>query len=1024
MGASRFTRTQKLAAAHALLVVSSYFEALGNEPSPLELRELALKPEERAALATGGLPADDYRNLLDLLINRRLPIPEPHVAFDDTCRQLLSLYKRISERLLRFIRGLSLWDQIDETRQYHIASALHGPIAERALKCYQESCHELAADSPEFEVWLSFTLDRSLQHQIGRVKKDIEHVSFGLAGLELILLQMATLDTVARPRILTTRSYRASLNDAIAPSRDLPEGVVVPTLNQAYVNPMCKVAEINQNDSPANNEWWNNARRLPSLELFLAGYLTSPRATSFPLIIFGQPGSGKSKLTEIVAARLPESDYLPIRVALREVAAENSIQAQIEQSFYLQVGEHVSWRDVVDEAKQLLPVVLLDGFDELLQATGINRTDYLDEIREFQQREERLGYPVVVIVTSRMAVADRMDIPPQSIALRLEPFNDAQIASWLKTWEKANVDSLKNRQIQPLPLETALKYRGLAEQPLLLLMLALYDAEENALQRSEIAISQTDLYEALIMSFASREARRLPRRLSGGDLTREAQKEVNNLALVALAMFTRHRTLVYEPELNLDLPILNPSVTGTGQHSHSWPSPAQLVISKFFFVHKSEARSSRTEVRSYEFMHSTFGEFLIAWLVNKVLSELAEIRSLNMRLTTTSVSPLDDGYLYAILSFASLTERRAFIDFLVDLLDRLTPDERRLRQELLADLLRMAALSSQNRSYTAYEPESLTIIERYATYSANLATLFVLCRDTRVTFNEIFSYSSDSTKSWREHTLLWKGSLRPEGWSGIRTLLESMHVLDFGDENFNHTEMPFSLSSDVVDLITEVKITRDVYLTRLLNVLSPYIATVGEGVGSGRSEPAVQRLISLWCGIGRDAPEDRVYKYISCFDMVNSLSDGAKKRYVDMLSRLLAIEGSVLPPELMLNVLDRFIIRGEVIFAERIVEPESSASLLASLFKRREEMTADQLAVVREFIEQGFLGFPRLPERDETGFDPVHVAEAWLVLAEAGVPLDYLVRLWDPRAHGEEYLPANVVERVHAQFRLSNIEGS
>jgi len=56
-------------------------------------------------------------------------------------------------------------------------------------------------------------------------------------------------------------------------------------------------------------------------------------------------------------------------------------------------------------------VVLLDGFDELLQATGVSQSDYLLKLARFQQREADQGRPVIVLVTSRTAVADRVRYP-------------------------------------------------------------------------------------------------------------------------------------------------------------------------------------------------------------------------------------------------------------------------------------------------------------------------------------------------------------------------------------------------------------------------------------------------------------------------------------------------------------------------------------------------------------------------------------------------------------------------------------
>ena len=83
---------------------------------------------------------------------------------------------------------------------------------------------------------------------------------------------------------------------------------------------------------------------------------------------------------------------------------------------------------------------MLDGFDELLQATGVSQSDYLEKIALFQEREAVHGHPVAVIVTSRSAVADRARMPPGgAVSVRLEPFSDQQVTQWLQVWNEANV---------------------------------------------------------------------------------------------------------------------------------------------------------------------------------------------------------------------------------------------------------------------------------------------------------------------------------------------------------------------------------------------------------------------------------------------------------------------------------------------------------------------------------------------------------------------------------------------------------
>jgi hypothetical protein len=63
-------------------------------------------------------------------------------------------------------------------------------------------------------------------------------------------------------------------------------------------------------------------------------------------------------------------------------------------------------------AKAVCGFVLLDGLDELLQASQHDRSSYLQQIAEFQRLEAEQERPVVVIVTSRTVVADRSAFRP------------------------------------------------------------------------------------------------------------------------------------------------------------------------------------------------------------------------------------------------------------------------------------------------------------------------------------------------------------------------------------------------------------------------------------------------------------------------------------------------------------------------------------------------------------------------------------------------------------------------------------
>jgi hypothetical protein len=109
-----------------------------------------------------------------------------------------------------------------------------------------------------------------------------------------------------------------------------------------------------------------------------------------------------------------------------------------------------------------------------------------------------------------------------------------------------------------------MRYPDLSEQPLLLLMLALYDADTNALQRDSEVISHADLYERLLERFALREVRKDGDHRTADELAAAVEAELERLSIVAFAMFNRGAQWVTERDLDTDLAALLPGEPAAG----------------------------------------------------------------------------------------------------------------------------------------------------------------------------------------------------------------------------------------------------------------------------------------------------------------------------------------------------------------------------------------------------------------------------------------------------------------------------
>ncbi|MET7338444.1 hypothetical protein [Nonomuraea sp. NPDC005650] len=800
-GLDRFTRTQRLAAAHAVIVVSAYFEALGEAKLPFTLDQL-----DRGGKISHGVPtAERFARLVATLLLERLPTPEPHVPYSETRLAVERAYQRMSEAMAGYVGGLSVWDELPVDDQLLLPRMLaEGPPA-RALRIYDEDYRSLALDSHEFGV-------RSLVTEKPPPATALSRVAW-------LLAELAPPRVGDRPLIHQARMAANALDQPLLHAGKLPEDVWLPLLGEGYLSPRFRVAELTQDTTPALLSWWDDQRSLPDPEAFLVGHLTSLRATQAPLLVLGEPGSGKTKLTEVLAARLARSEFLPIRVELESVSVRAGVTGQIEQALGAVLGEEVDYAELVTAADGAMPVILLDGFDELVQG-GVNRYDYLERVQEFQDREAGLGRPVAVVVTSRTVVADRIRFPKGLLGLQLQPFDDDQVGQWLTIWDRRNRGLLARRDLKPLPAEVALTHGEMARQPLLLLLLALYDAGSNALQHDHGPLGRARLYEVLLRDYTERE--------TGGVRRVAIDQELVLLGAVALSMLARGRHVITDEALNRDLPALcqggeddpgDPDQPGEARAD--W---ARKATERFFFVRRN----------GHAFLHATFGEFLVAWLAMYALRDLDRRRRLAGDEPLALVQAIDDDLLYAVTSHSCLAERGPTVGFILELLDEVPSAVRERCVELLAGLLRRSLHERPRRHFTGFRPVRHTMTRRLAAYSANLTLLIVCASEEPVRVSSILS-GPDHLEQWSSLSHLWKGQLGQEGWTGLVTALSAHRLVEDGKEDvvLGGTE-----TGGMGDVVVAVATGHTAQHRRLLDLLV-------EALGEGRFLPYRDRLAIL-----------------------------------------------------------------------------------------------------------------------------------------------------------------------------------
>lgn len=918
-GRKRADRSERLAAAHAVLVMAAYFETLNEVQLPFDIRELELT-------------AADQRELASSALNASIVPPAPHRPYEMTLTVVNELYQYMSAAVSMFVEGLSVWDSLDATRRDRFMKTVNTELPGRAVTRYEELFRRLATEFPEVAFW-----SNQVDHQATRA--EIRSLGVGLAGVERVLAGIATGQYPDERRLLVARAHRSALGHSILQWPHTPAGVTLPALGDAYVNPDFRVPQSAAMAELSDESTWKDEPVRSDFQEFLLGHLTSPQAFEAPLLILGQPGSGKSVLTQVIAARLPPSEFLVVRVVLRQVPADADLQDQIELAVRWSTGENLTWPELVRGAGDALPVVMLDGFDELLQTTGVSQSDYLERVANFQRREADLGRPVVVLVTSRTAVADRARPVPGLVAVRLEPFSESQVGQWLDVWNAANLEALQARGWSPLPASVALEYPDLAAQPLLLLLLALYDADGNPLQRNDVALGQAELYERLLTRFVERELRKTDPGLSAPQQARAVDQELLRLSVVALAMFNRRRQWVSESDLDADLAVLfGPPPNRADPGHRAALTAAELAIGKFFFIHQAQAIRDDQRLRTYEFLHATFGEYLIGRLISKELDDLVAAAGLNT--SRTRSAPVDDAFLHALLSFAPLTMRDTTVLFLAERLLAL-PDERRdALRDLLLPLFHRSQEARHPSDFDAYQPYAVSVPGRHAAYSVNLMLILVLTAG-RVTVGELFPDQPDPVLEWRSAALLWRSQLPVEGWYRLVHLVTvsrgwgdngrtvSLSLRDRSDpvfdpywsygipaDNAYRESATFGfVQNEDVSLRLQSSFLCDTDDDTLAHALEPFARHLPRAVSTffdfrqGRTVSAAHALINLWLASGTRDHEPIVEAHTICLEFaINGFAPydvGPRRVFRQQYFHQLAADRAWLPADWLRDAVDR-----------------------------------------------------------------------------------------------------------------------
>ncbi len=661
-GTSGLHRHDLVVAAHTTIVVTAFFDAVREYQAELE-------PQ----------PSDQDQ----LLYDREIPAPSALYGFEATASSV-GHWAAANVITLLTINSSDLVTTSHE-------------IGQLAAEHYRSLYLQLQTAVPEFAIWADQTAHAATHHALGTLESLLTRGSRTPRRDAQSVIAAVNAAELGRP-VLDVNVDGYGL------------GAMLPTVDRIFISPHYTV----------------DGETATDLEWMLARHFTSGEATVRPLILLGHPGAGKSLLTKVLAARLSNCGYTVARVPLRAVDENASIPDQIDQALKTQTNNAVTWRRLVTESTDELRVVLLDGLDELLQASGQDRMDYLHKVAEFQRVEALVGQPVAVVVTSRTVVADRVSVPDGCPVVTISDFTDEQMADWVGRWNEVNAGG----KARPLPVEVAREQSEIARQPLLLLMLALYFADPAVELRADL--STPELYRRLLRAYAEREVAKQHGALRPQARDAEVTALLRRLAVAALGMVNRGRQSITEAELTADLDALDEEPAG------------DRVLGEFFFVHTAQSGDRR----AYEFLHLTFAEYLVA---NHVVDVLTDVAATTFRRGGKPVP--DDDLLFALLSHEPLSAQPPILTFAKERLD--SHPERDEVCRTLRLLIRDYTHRPPSRHYTTYLTQRRNNIRAAALYSANLVLLHLCAEELHI----YQVWSDDPPGMWNACVRTWAAAL-------------------------------------------------------------------------------------------------------------------------------------------------------------------------------------------------------------------------------------------------------------------------
>lgn len=679
-------RYEHMQEAYTLLCVSSFFDAYTNILPNELLSKIELSAKEQAKL----VPTDDATDEISGQIDEP-SICFPHIVYGcDRVYDILSeLYYVMAKRLSVFISNLAFYEEADDNTKQTLEEKLN-ELPNAALKVFKDQYLTLCSTFSDFYAYVNIEKELEYKNEADeRYQKLVEMIlhseNAANKSFEALKEAISSLPAIQREKDAEAvlehikGKYKRAVNRTIVASDD-DDNLTYPTIEEAFIPQRYRLLEYCSKDTRLELETeWDKYEERDDMLAYWAKYVLDPQSIDHIFLILGDPGGGKSLLMEMVSAQLSSDAEPVIKIPLRHYS--NMSEMDIETMLCSQISDDGDSVVKIEKFKQITgenpkrPFTLIfDGYDEVQQATGMAFRLFLTKLKDFQNRCKEDKRPVRIIVTSRRTLIDKADIPLGTTVMKLLDFDPIQKDEWITIWNKCNHNNLQSKGLMDFSLpDGSAEIDELSGQPLLLLMLAIYDADfengENTLQKSakespNEGLNRMRLYDELIRRFVRRELMKGKRGdevpyADANDTRRKEliDAEMDKLGIAAFGMFIREKLFITVPELKGDIQKFK--TEALDYSSEGALDASEVFFGSFFFIHDSRIEGERQEEASHAalefekdasfvFLHKTFYEFLVADYALSSLYryaiDLAAVKNFREHTYNSKVVAFDDEF--------------------------------------------------------------------------------------------------------------------------------------------------------------------------------------------------------------------------------------------------------------------------------------------------------------------------------------------------------------------------------------------